>query len=43
VPYTSVSWNTLATITGVSRINVTADWVSMRDAPFQVPGYLPAQ
>lgn len=43
VPYASISWNTLAQITGVTRISLVVDWASMRDAPFQVSPSLPAQ
>jgi Flp pilus assembly protein TadG len=43
VPYASISWDTLAQITGVTRISLVVDWASMRDAPFQVSPSLPAQ
>jgi Flp pilus assembly protein TadG len=43
VPYASIGWNSLAKITGVTRITVTVDWACLRDAPFQVSPVLPAQ
>ncbi len=43
VPYASIGWNSLAQITSVTRISVVVDWVSMRDAPFQISPALPAQ
>jgi hypothetical protein len=42
-PYANVAWSPLAQITGVSRLSITLDWVSMVDCPFQVPNALPAQ
>jgi Flp pilus assembly protein TadG len=43
VPYSTIQWTTLAQITGVSRIAITADWASMRDSPFIITPTLPAQ
>jgi hypothetical protein len=43
VPYSSISWSPIAQITGVSRIAVAIDWVSMVDSPFSIPTALPAQ
>jgi Flp pilus assembly protein TadG len=43
VPYSSIGWSPAAQITGVTRINITVDWASMRDDPFQVSPMLPAQ
>lgn len=43
VPYATISWNSLAQITGVSRLSIAVDWASMRDAPFQITPSLPAQ
>jgi hypothetical protein len=42
-PYANVAWSPLAQITGVTRLSITLDWVSMVDSPFQVPASLPAQ
>jgi Flp pilus assembly protein TadG len=43
VPYASVGWLPVATITGTSRLYVAVDWASMVDSPFQIAPYLPAQ
>ena len=43
VPYASIGWLPVAQITGVTRLSITMDWVSMVDSPFQVPASLPAQ
>jgi Flp pilus assembly protein TadG len=43
VPYSSIRWNSIAQITGVSRINVVVDWACMQDSPFQITPSLPAQ
>jgi Flp pilus assembly protein TadG len=43
VPYTTIGWNTLTQITGVTRLSVTVDWASMRDDPFSISPSLPAQ
>ena len=43
VPYASIAWSPLAQITGMTRLSVAMDWVSMVDSPFQVPSSLPAQ
>jgi Flp pilus assembly protein TadG len=43
VPYSSIRWNSLTQITGISRINVAVDWACMQDSPFQITPSLPAQ
>jgi len=43
VPYTTIRWNTLTQITGVSRISITVDWVCMQDSPFSISNSLPAE
>jgi hypothetical protein len=43
VPYATISMSPLSQITGANRLNTTADWLSMRDTPFQVNPVLPAQ
>jgi Flp pilus assembly protein TadG len=43
VPYGSIGWTPVARITGRTRLYVAVDWVSMRDTPFQIAPYLPAQ
>jgi Flp pilus assembly protein TadG len=43
VPYSTIGWNALKQITGVSRIYVTLDWACMVDAPFQITPTLPAE
>jgi Flp pilus assembly protein TadG len=43
VPYSTIGWTAVAQITGTSRFSVTVDWACMKDSPFTVPGYLPAQ
>jgi Flp pilus assembly protein TadG len=43
VPYASVGWTPVATITGQSRLYVAVDWASMVDSPFTIAPYLPAQ
>ncbi len=43
VPYSSVGWLPVASVTGITRMYVTVDWVSMVDSPFQISPYLPAQ
>jgi Flp pilus assembly protein TadG len=43
VPYGSVGWLPVATITGRTRLYVTVDWASMVDSPFTIAPYLPAQ
>jgi hypothetical protein len=43
VPYSSIGWVPVATITGTNRLTVKVDWASMVDSPFQITPYLPAQ
>ena len=43
VPYSSIGWLPVATVTGMTRLSVTVDWVSMVDSPFQIAPSLPAQ
>lgn len=43
VPYTTIGWTAVASITGTSRISITVDWACMVDAPFQMTPTLPAQ
>lgn len=43
VPYSTISWDSLAQITGNSRISITVDWACMQDSPFQITPSLPAQ
>jgi Flp pilus assembly protein TadG len=43
VPYSSIGWLPVPTVTGVTRISATVDWVSMVDSPFQIAPSLPAQ
>ncbi len=43
VPYATIGWTPLARVTGMSRLYVTMDWVSMVDSPFAIPASLPAQ
>jgi Flp pilus assembly protein TadG len=43
VPYASIGWLPIATITGKTRLYVAVDWASMVDSPFQIAPYLPAQ
>jgi len=43
VPYTTIRWNTLAQITGVSRISIAVNWVCMQDSPFSITNSLPAE
>jgi Flp pilus assembly protein TadG len=42
-PYAGFAWTPLGQITGTSRLNVVVNWVAMRDTPFQIAPYLPAQ
>jgi Flp pilus assembly protein TadG len=42
-PYSGVGWLPVASITGMNRLSVTVDWVSMVDSPFQIAPSLPAQ
>lgn len=42
-PYTSVGWIPVSYLTGMSRISVTVNWVSMVDSPFTISPYLQAQ
>ena len=42
-PYSTFGWLPMATLTGVTRLYVTLDWVSMVDSPFSISPYLPAQ
>jgi len=42
VPYSSVGWLPTAQITGITRLSVTVEWVSLVDSPFQIAPYLPA-
>ena len=43
VPYSSVGWLPVATVTGMTRLSVTVDWASMVDSPFQIAPSLPAE
>jgi Flp pilus assembly protein TadG len=43
VPYSTIRWNTLAQITGVSRISIAVNWVCMQDSPFSISNSLPAE
>jgi hypothetical protein len=43
IPYNVVSISPIASVTGITRLNQTLDWVSMVDAPFQITPTLPAQ
>ncbi len=43
VPYTSISWSPVTSITGMSRLKVTVVWTSLVDTPFQIAPDLPAQ
>ena len=43
VPYASISWNSLAQITSVSRLSIAVDWACMQDSPFSITESLPAQ
>lgn len=43
VPYASISWSPLPQLTGTTRLYVLVNWVSMRDTPFEIAPYLPAQ
>ena len=43
VPYTSISWSPVISITGMSRLKVTVVWTSLVDTPFQIAPDLPAQ
>lgn len=43
VPYSTIKWDSLAQITGISRLSVSVDWACMVDAPFQITPSLPAQ
>jgi hypothetical protein len=43
VPYASIGWLPVPTITGKTRLYTTVDWASMVDSPFQIAPYLPAQ
>jgi Flp pilus assembly protein TadG len=42
-PYSNIGWLPVAKITGMTRLYVAVDWVSMVDSPFQIAPYLPAQ
>jgi Flp pilus assembly protein TadG len=42
-PYSTIGWTAVAEITGATRFSVTVDWACMKDTPFTVNGYLPAQ
>jgi Flp pilus assembly protein TadG len=42
-PYSSISWVSITSITGINRVYATADWVSMVDSPFTITPSLPAQ
>jgi hypothetical protein len=43
VPYASIGWLPVATITGRTRLYVAVDWAAMVDSPFSIAPYLPAQ
>ena len=43
VPYASVGYIPVATITGMTRLSVEMQWAAMVDAPFQLAPSLPAQ
>jgi hypothetical protein len=43
IPYAAVSISPIASVTGITRLNQTLDWVSMVDAPFFITPTLPAQ
>jgi Flp pilus assembly protein TadG len=43
VPYSTVGWTALAQITGETRLSVAVDWACMKDSPFSISAYLPAQ
>jgi hypothetical protein len=43
VPYASIGWLPVATVTGKTRMYVSVNWASMTDSPFQIAPYLPAQ
>jgi len=43
VPYSTIRWNTVAQITGVSRISIAVNWVCMQDSPFSISNSLPAE
>jgi hypothetical protein len=43
VPYSSIGWLPVASVTGITRLSVAVDWVSMVDSPFQIAPSLPAQ
>jgi Flp pilus assembly protein TadG len=42
-PYSTIGWTAVAEITGATRFSVTVDWACMKDTPFSISGYLPAQ
>ncbi len=43
VPYSTVGWTALAVVTGETRLSVAVDWACMKDSPFSITAYLPAQ
>ena len=43
VPYSSVGFLPVPTVTGLSRLYATVEWGSMNDTPFSIAPDLPAQ
>jgi Flp pilus assembly protein TadG len=43
VPYSTIGWTSVPTVTGMTRMNIVVTWVSMVDSPFQIIPSLPAQ
>jgi Flp pilus assembly protein TadG len=43
VPYSTVGWTALAQVTGETRLSVAVDWACMKDSPYTINAYLPAQ
>ncbi len=43
VPYASVGWLPVPSITGQTRLMVNVEWASMVDSPFEVAPFLPAE
>jgi Flp pilus assembly protein TadG len=41
VPYSSISWSSLAQITSTSTLTASADWYSMKDSPITVNPVIP--
>jgi len=43
VPYASIGWFSVASVTGKDRLHAKVQWVAMVDSPFEIAPYLPAQ